>query len=261
MQLNINDRVALVTGASQGIGREIAIQLAKEGARVAITSNDQKNLEQVANEIQALGGAVTFISANAVLESDIKQCVKHVTSQFGSIDILVNNVGGIGRVAQFEEIHAKEWYEVFDLNVMSGVNFTKFALPVMKKKQWGRVVFVSSEKATEPGTCMSHYALSKAALLSLAKSLANEVGKEGITVNSVSPGVIVTPAWDESARQMGLSREECAAKFNRSVLTDAAFGKPEDVASLVCYLCSEAAHWVTGSNFRVDGGSLKNIQM
>lgn len=261
MHLNMNNRVALITGASQGIGREIAIHLAREGARVAVTSSDKIQLEEVANEIRRHGGTAFAITSDAVSEKDINECIKQVINQFGGIDLLVNNVGSVGRVAGFEEIDGHEWRELFDLNVMSGVNFTKFTLPQMKKKQWGRIVFISSEKAIEPGTEMSHYALTKAALLSLTKSLANEVGKDGITVNSVSPGVIAMPAWDDTAKKQGLTREQCAAKYSKSVLTETAFGKPEDVATLVCYLCSEAAHWVTGSNFRVDGGSVQSIQM
>lgn len=144
---------------------------------------------------------------------------------------------------------------------MSGVHFTKACLPYMKKNSWGRVVFISSEKATDPGHWMTPYAMTKAALLSIAKSLANEMGEYGITVNCVSPGVIITPSWDLGAKSECISTEEYAMSFCRNVFKQEKLGQPDDVAHLVCYLCSELARWITGSNFRVDGGSLKNVQM
>lgn len=260
MQFNINNRVALITGASQGIGKAIAIQLAKEGVRVSITSNDQNNLEQVATEIRNLGGDVISIVGNVMVENDINEIVDKTIDYFKTIDILINNVGSIGNINSFDNINTSEWHNIFKLNVMSGVNFTKALLPHMRKISWGRIIFISSEKGVEPGINMSHYAMSKAAIISISKSLANEVGKDGITVNSISPGVIMTPAWDNGAYENNLSREEYASNFCHNVFTGQSLGKPEDVAFLVCYLCSESARWITGSNIRVDGGSIKSAQ-
>lgn len=261
MQLNINNHTALITGASQGIGKAIAIQLAKEGARIAITSNDQTALEHVIREIKNFGGNAISVAGDATLENDIKDIVSRTVQQFGTLDILINNVGHIGRVDAFEEIKTQEWHDLFNLNVMSGVHFTKAVLPHMRKALRGKIIFISSEKGIEPGVCMSHYSMTKAAILSLAKSLANEVGKDGITVNSISPGVIVTPSWDENAKNNNLTTEEYASKFCRNVFKGQPIGKPEDVAGLVCYLCSESARWITGSNFRIDGGSVQSMQL
>lgn len=170
-------------------------------------------------------------------------------------------MGSIGRIDSFENINDIEWHVLFTLNVMSGVRFTKLVLPYMKMAQWGRLIFIASEKAMDPGVNMSPYAMSKAAILSIAKSLANEVGKEGITVNSISPGVIATPAWDKEAQKNHLSREDYASQFCRNVFGNQPMGQPKDVASFVCYLCSEQARWMTGSNFRIDGGSVKTLQL
>lgn len=260
MQLNMQNRTALITGASQGIGKEIALQLVKEGVQVAITSNDQNGLEKVAEQIIDMGGRAFVVAGDARVEGDIKNIVDQAIQHFGVINILINNVGHIGQVLAFDELGTEDWSDIFNLNVMSGVHFTKAVLPYMKKDRWGKIVFISSEKAIEPGVWMSHYAMSKAAVLSLAKSLANELGKDGITVNSISPGVIVTPAWDEGAQRSNIAREDYAAQFCRNVLKGQSLGNAEDVASLVCYLCSEAARWITGSNFRIDGGSVKSIQ-
>ncbi len=259
MDLNLTNYVALVTGASQGIGKEIALQLAKEGAQLAITSNDQIALEQVADEIRNFGQEALAISGDAAVENDILAIVNSVISHFGQINILINNVGKIGCINTFEDISAKQWHELFSLNVMIGVNFTRAILPQMRKNHWGRIIFISSEKAIEPGMYMPHYAMTKAALLSISKSLANELGKDGITVNSISPGVILTPSWDEDAKKSNLTREAYAAQFCHNVLPGQPLGNPRDVANLVCYLCSEQARWITGSNFRIDGGSISSV--
>ncbi len=259
MQLNIENRVALVTGASQGIGRAIALQLAREKAKVVITSNDAERLNNVAAEIQDLGGEAFAIAGDATQKTDIENIVKQAVEQFGTIDILVNNVGLTGRLKPVTEVPDEEWLYLFELNVMSGVRFTQAVLPYLQAKKWGRIIFISSERGIEPRTHFAPYAMTKLALLSLTKSFANELGAWGITVNSVVPGVIPTPAFDHDAKIAGLSREAHAAQFCQSVL-EPGKGRPEDVASMVCYLCSEAAHWITGSAMRVDGGAVSNVQ-
>ena len=255
----MGDRVALITGASQGIGKAIALQLAKMGVRVAITSNESENLTRVADEIKNFNPEVIWFNGDARSEDAIQSVVQAVIQRYGRMDILINNVGRIGNLQAFERISPAEWYDLFTLNVMSGVHFSQATLPQMRKNRWGRIIFMASEKASEPGVHMSHYAMTKAAMVSIAKSLANEVGQDGITVNSISPGVILTPSWDSVASHSGQNREDYAAQFCRNVLPGQALGQPEDVATLVGYLCSEAARWITGSNFRVDGGSIKHI--
>lgn len=260
MKLSLENHTALITGASQGIGREIAIQLAKMGANIVITSNDEEKLYNVADEIRLFTKNIVVICADAALENELENIVIHAPSYFGNIDILINNVGNIGRLSHFEDYTTDEWFYLFKLNVMSGVLLSKHLVPTMKKNLWGRIVFISSEKATEPGINLTPYAMTKAALLSIAKSLANELGEYNITVNSISPGVIITPAWDENAKAANMSTVDFAAKCCESVLPKMSLGMPLDVANLVSYLCSDHARWITGSNFRVDGGSIKSIQ-
>lgn len=225
-----------------------------------ITSNNYNNLEKVAKEINCLNDNVLALVADARYEEDMQSIINQVIKQYGKIDILVNNVGLIGRVAPFEEISDSEWLELFELNVMSVVRLSRAVLPYMKRQQWGRILFISSERAIEPKTLLSHYAMTKAAILSITKSLANEIGKYGITVNSLSPGVILTTAWDENAKAQGKTSEQLATKFCNNVMPEGSLGKPDDVAEMVCFLCSERAGWMTGSNFRVDGGSIESIQ-
>jgi NAD(P)-dependent dehydrogenase (short-subunit alcohol dehydrogenase family) len=261
MNIDLSNRVALVTGSSLGIGRGIALQLAQCGASVVITSNDPISLNKTKNELLSLGASVLAIEGDASVESDIETIVSQSLRHFGKIDILVNNVGHIGRVDVFEHFSLAEWLSLFQLNVMSGVSFSQKISPVMKRNQWGRILFISSEKAVEPGKGMAPYAMTKTAQLSLVKSLANELGEYGITVNSVSPGVILTPAWDKNADEANLSREAFAKQYCRNVFKTENLGQPTDVASLICYLCSEYAKWITGSNIRIDGGSVNSLAL
>ncbi|MCH9756336.1 MAG: SDR family oxidoreductase [Gammaproteobacteria bacterium] len=262
MHTNLNHRTALITGANQGIGRAIAERLAKSGANIAITSNKPDELNALKQSITENNQTRVFvIPGDLTSESSTQEIAKAAIQHFGKIDILINNAGLIGRVDAFENINSDEWEHLFKLNVMGSVHLTKHILPSMKSNQWGRLLFLSSEKGIDPGSHMSHYAMTKAALLSITKSLANELGQYGITANSISPGVIVTPAWDEGAKAQGLTREAFAAQFCRNILQEHSLGQPEDVASLACYLCSDEARWITGSNIRVDGGSVQSLAL
>ncbi|MDF1646624.1 MAG: SDR family NAD(P)-dependent oxidoreductase [Legionellaceae bacterium] len=262
MHLQLNQRTALITGANQGIGQAIAKRLVQSGANVAITSNQPNELERFKQSLsQTYAGKVYSIAGDLTSEADTQYIAEAAIQHFGQVDILVNNAGLIGRVDAFENIGSDEWHDLFQLNIMGGVNLTKYVLPSMKSNQWGRLLFLSSEKSIEPGTHMSHYAMTKAALLSITKSLANELGPFNVTSNSISPGVILTPAWDKAAKHANTSREAFAAQYCRNVLQEKNLGQPEDVASLACYLCSDEARWITGSNIRVDGGSVQSLAL
>ncbi len=262
MHIDLSRRTALITGANQGIGRAIAERLLQSGANIVITSNKPDELEALTQTLSTTHPNQVFaIAGDLTLQTETEAIATAATKQFGKVDILVNNAGLIGRVGAFENIATDEWDYLFQLNVMGGVNLTRYILPSMKANQWGRILFLSSEKGIDPGSYMSHYAMTKAALLSITKSLANEFGQYGITANSIAPGVILTPAWDNAAQQGNISREAYAGQFCRNVLPNQALGQPEDVASLACYLCSNEARWITGSNIRVDGGSVQSLAL
>ncbi|WP_367606740.1 SDR family NAD(P)-dependent oxidoreductase [Legionella sp. W05-934-2] len=259
MKISFKNRVALISGSSQGIGKAIAKKFAAAGANLILTSNDKKTLEIAQQEISSYGTRVISIYGDLRQEKHIDKVVKDALTQFGKVDFLINNVGSIGRISPFEDIAPDEWYELFSLNVMSGIHFSRKLLPSMKENGFGKILFISSEKAIEPGVLMTHYAMTKSAQLSITKSLANEYGKYGISVNSISPGVIVTPSWYEEAHKNNLSPEDYARQFCNNVFDSQALGAPEDVAELAYFLCSDSARWITGSNFRIDGGSVKSI--
>ena len=262
MDLEIKDRVAIITGASQGIGESIAKTLSKEGVSVVITSNDEENLLKVGKHIRDLGGKCLEIVADVRNHDEIEHVVNHTFNRLGKINILVNNVGIPGRIAEFEKLSIDEWLEMFELNLFSGVNYTKKTLPIMKRQRWGRIIFIGSQFSAEPCSEVSHYSASKAAVTSLTKSLANTVGKHGITVNSIAPSCMPTAMHDPIAQMLGITREQLMKEINNklSVMPDGLIGKPIDVAHMICFLCSEKAGWITGGNFRVDGGSIKTLQ-
>lgn len=262
MNLFLNGKVALVTGASKGIGRAIAEVLAAEGAKVALFARNQSELEEVARAIAAKGGDALPVCGDATSEKDIHGAVRDVLQQYGRIDILVNNVGYPGRFVPFEALEVKEWHDLFNLNVMSGVHFCRAVIPSMKEQSYGRIIFISSESAVQPDAEMPHYNATKAAQLALAKSLANDMGQYGITVNSVLPGPTPTPAWEKMAKEIGISLDDMVSSFETSgkrILPAGRLGRPEDIAGVVAFLASDHASWVTGASWRVDGGSVKAI--
>lgn len=261
MELNLKNKTALVTGGSQGIGAEIATQLANEGVFVAITSQDGDKLKSVADNIRQSHGRVVTIEGDVTDLDQLELIATQAIAQLGRVDILINNVGGIKRVSSFQEYKLEEWQEIFNLNVLSAIYLTKAVIPLMQQSRWGRIIFLSSERAIQPGLYLAPYSMTKAALVSLAKSLANEYGKDGITVNSVSPGVILTPAWQEDANNATMPIEEYARQFCENVISKTNLGLPSDVATLICFLCSDLARWITGSNLRVDGGAVKSMQL
>ena len=262
MNFQLNHKVALVTGASQGIGFAIAQMLALSGCDLLITSSHEARLHEAqAKLIETTGRNVVAVVADAMDEAAPQTVIKAGLKTFSTIDILVNNVGGIGqRVVDFEKSSYTDWLDVYRLNVLSAVGFTQAVLPSMKKQKWGRVIFMSSEVAARPWTILPNYAVTKAAIACVAKSLANEVGQYNITVNSIAPGVTPTPSWEKSAVEAGMSTEAFAAQFDQSVMPDGDLGSVEDVAAQVCFLCSDAARWITGSNHRVDGGAVQAVQ-
>lgn len=267
MQLGLKNKVVLVTGASRGIGRAIAEAFAREGARVGMNSRDQDELQRVAGEIrQSTGATVEAFPADLSRSEAAKEMVDKAAVRLGPIQVLVNNVGGVGAFAAFEDLTDDDWTSIFNLNVMSAVRATRAALPYMQMLRWGRIINISSESGTQPDAMMPHYNASKAAMNSLTKSLSKAYARDGILVNAVSPAFILTPLLDEMltklAKERGTSRDEAEAQFlaqNRPHIELKRPGTSEEVAAAVVFLASEPASYITGSNLRVDGGSVASI--
>ncbi len=267
MQLRLKDKVVLVTGASKGIGKAIAEAFAAEGAKVAIAARGAQELERVAREIgKSTGADVIGIPADSTKADDMVRMTNAVVQRFGTVHVLVNNAGGVGEFAPFENLTDDDWLNVLNLNVLSAVRATRTVLPHMQKQKWGRIINISSESGTQPDAFMPHYNASKAALNNLTKSLSKAYAKDGILVNTVSPAFIMTPLVADLLKKMaaeqGISEEQVTANFlatNRPHIELKRPGASEEVASAVVFLASEQASFITGTNLRVDGGSVASL--
>jgi 3-oxoacyl-[acyl-carrier protein] reductase len=266
MELGLKGRVVLVTGSSKGIGRSIAAAFAREGCRVVINGRHQGELEAAAAAMRTPSNEVHPVVADVMKAEDAKRTVDETVARFGAIHVLVNNAGGIGRFAAFAELSDQEWLDVFTLNVLSAVRATRAALPHMQKQKWGRIINISSESGTQPDPMMPHYNSSKAALNCFTKSLSKAYGRDGILINTVSPAFIRTPLVEEmlaeQARARGIGVDEVEKEmlrdFRPNILLGRA-GRPDETAGAVVFLASDQASFITGSNYRVDGGSVASI--
>ncbi len=270
MDLGIAGRVALVTGGSRGIGAAIALELAREGADVALCARGAAGLEETAQQIAALGRHVIAVPADLTTADGVQIVVDAVLAQLGRVDILVNNVGGAGGPGGFFNLRDEHWQFAWNLNVMAAVRFSRALLPGMIARRWGRIINIASTSAREPDIVVVHYNSAKAGLLALSKTLANAHSKDGVLVNCVSPGTTRTPALEKSAAKRliergesieGLSPEEIVQRYYgpRRPLPIGRFGVPEDIAGIVAFLASERASWITGAYINVDGGWVKSI--
>lgn len=196
----------------------------------------------------------------------VSEMVSEVINRFGTVHVLANNAGGVGKFSSFDQLSDQDWLEVFELNVMSAVRATRAVLPHMQRQKWGRVINISSESGTQPDAFMPQYNASKSTLNSLTKSLSKAYAKDGILVNTVSPASIMTPLVEEfmgqRAKATVVSRAQAEAEFlaqNRPHIELKRPGRSEEVASAVVFLASEEASFITGTNLRVDGGSVASI--
>ena len=266
MELGLAGKVVLVTGSSKGIGRSIAAAFAREGGNVVINGRHATELEAAAAAMRGAKGAVHSVVANVTEAEGAKRAVDETVRRFGTIHVLVNNAGGVGRFAPFAELTDDEWLGVFKLNVLSAVRATRAALPHMQKQKWGRIINISSESGTQPDPIMPHYNASKSALNSLTKSLSKAYGKDGILINTVSPAFIRTPLveemFEQQAKARGVSADEVEQillrEFRPNIVLGRA-GKSDETAGIVVFLASEQASFITGSNYRVDGGSVASL--
>jgi 3-oxoacyl-[acyl-carrier protein] reductase len=237
--------VAMVTGASQGIGRACAVALAKAGAQVALAARNASKLAEVAAEIEAAGGKAMAFEMDLASEDSIKTVTKAVVAQYGKLEILVNN-GGITRDNLMLRMKLADWNAVLQTNLTGAFLLTQAASSSMLKARWGRIINISSVVGETGQAGQANYAASKAGLIGLTMSLARELASRNITVNAVAPGYIATPMTDV------LNDQQRSAMLTQIPLDRA--GTPEDVASAVVFLASDQASYITGHVLDVNGG-------
>jgi len=240
-----NGRVALVTGASQGIGRACALALAQAGAQVALAARNQEKMTETAAAITAAGGEAAIFALDIASEESIHACAKAVLSHYGKVEILVNNAG-ITRDGLMLRMKRADWDAVLSTNLTGAFLLTQAVLSSMLKARWGRIVNITSVVGETGQAGQANYAASKAGLIGLTKSLARELASRNITANAVAPGYIETPMTEV------LNEQQRAAMMTQIPLPRA--GTPEDIAQAVAFLASNAASYITGHVLDVNGG-------
>jgi 3-oxoacyl-[acyl-carrier protein] reductase len=260
VDLGLRDRVCIVTGSTAGIGRETARLLAEEGSRVVVNGRDQARVDEAVGEI----GAALGVVADLGTPEGPRTLVEAATREVGPVDCLVNNVG-VAYQRSFDELTEADWRELWDLNVMSYVRTINAVLPGMRERGSGRIVNVSSTAGKRPSTGMPDYSVTKAAVLSLSRLVADVYAAEGILCNAVTPGPTASPAWladgglaDQAAARSGKTREEVLEGVGKGRPLGR-LAEPEEIASVIVFLCSDRASYVTGSAWSADGGTVPII--
>jgi len=245
--MSLAQRVALVTGASQGIGRTCALRFAKEGAAVALAARNQEKLNELVQEITGVGGKAAAFALDVGDEEQVKSGIKAAIAQFGKIDILVNNAG-ITRDQLVMRMKRGDWDSVLNTNLTSAYLCTQQAIGSMLRQRWGRIVNITSIFGQMGQAGQANYAASKAGLIGLTMAIAREVGSRNITCNAVAPGFIETAMTSN----LGDDFKQNAVKM----IPLGRVGSPEDVASAVAFLASDEASYITGHVLNVNGGML-----
>jgi len=261
--MDLEGRIALVTGASRGIGRAIALELAEAGADLVINARGSAALDAVAAEIRARGRDVEAVPADVATEAGVRLVVERAVARFGRVDVLVNNAGK-GSPKRLLDLTEEDWHASFELNFMAAVRLSLACVPLMRARGGGRIVNISSRVGRQPDPYFAPYAAAKAALINFTKSLANAFSKDGVLANCVVPGLVRTEAVLEAARKSaeatGKTVEEVLAETLRARPIPAGrMGEPADVAGLVVFLASPRASWITGATFTVDGGIVPTV--
>ena len=264
MVIDLKDRIALVTGSSRGIGWEIARTLGLSGAKVAICARDRAELKLATAQLTAAGICSIAMVSDLTKAGTADRVVNRVIKEWGGLDLLINNVGGIPQTGRFEELADEAWVDAFQLNLMPTVRFCRIAIPHLQKSRFPRIINLSSMVAAQPGSYNPHYSAFKAAIVNLSKHLSGVYAKHGVRVNCISPGIIHTEGWDlyiaGKAAEQGIDLATCAAEENSRAVQNVPLkrlGLPQEVAGLVAFLASDHGAFITGSNYRVDGGRVQ----
>ena len=260
MDLNLEGKKAVVTGASLGIGEAAVKMLADHGADVSFCARTQESIDALSESLVEGRGSIVGFKADMSDATSTGSFIESVLED-GPVDILINNVGA-SPSRNFLYMTDEDWQDLHELNLLSAVRCTRAFLPNMRKQKWGRVIMVSSSAGKYPNAALIDYGTTKAAMISMSKSLAKKYGVDGVLVNSILPGLIHTAMWEraatEIAESVGSTMDE-VIKNNGSSVPVGRYGTSEEVASLITFLCSNAASYISGTSIEVDGGQSGHI--
>ena len=266
MDLGIAGRTALVTGADSGIGWHTAQLLLDEGATVVVSDVDTEELAESSARLRADDGRLHTVAADLSTLQGVQELETAVHAAVDSIDVLVHGAGVTGAQGQFHEIDDQGWLDTLAIDLLAPVRVTRAFIDDLRSGGWGRIVYLTSEDATQPYSDELPYCAAKAGVLSFAKGLSRSYASEGLLVNCVSPAFIHTPMTDammtKRAEELDVSFDEAVESFldeERPFVELGRRGEPEEVASVVAFLCSDRASFVNGSEYRVDSGSVATI--
>src|SRR5689334_20376555 len=262
MDLGLKGRGVIVAASSEGIGRATAEAFAREGAQVAMCARTEKTLRDAAEKIRSATGVEVYAEPLDVTDAAaVQRFTNTVAKQFGRIDVCVTNAGG-PPAKNFLSVSLDEWHKAVDMNFMSVVHFARSVIPHMQRHHWGRIITITSVTVKQPVDALVMSNAVRAAVVGLIKSLSNEFGKEGITVNNVAPGYTATERLKDlvakRAKQQGLSDGDYMERMGAEAALGRV-GKPEEVADAIVWLASERASYITGQTLLVDGGLYKGL--
>ena len=242
----MKNRVAMITGASVGIGRAVALQMAEKGAKLVLLDINEETLSNLKTELKAYDCEVIYLTCDVASEASVNECVQKAIDKFGKIDILINNAAIWRLFKSFEDTSVEEWQRFLNINVMGVVYCTRAVLPSMIENGYGRIVNVASIAGVYGNASMSAYSATKGAVISMSKALAKEVVGKGIIVNSVAPGM-VSPSENPDIDYTRFT-DMCYAERT---------GSNRENADLICFLASEKNGYIVGQNIQIDGGRKK----
>ena len=262
MELSLKGKNAIVCASSQGLGKAAAIDLAKEGVNLVICSRDQEKINVVKKEIEDIAKIeVLAVKADLNSEEDIKNLYMQAKKEFQSIDILINNNGG-PPPSTFEQLNDEDWKKAFNATMLSAIRLSKLVLPEMKKKQWGRIINISSVSVKTPVNGLFLSNSLRMGVLGWAKALSDEVAPFGITVNTVCPGTTKTERIEEILRAQSKSTGKDKKDLEDAIAKNIPLqriGEATDLSALITFLASEKANYMTGLAVQVDGGSARTF--
>ena len=261
MELGLKGKIAIVAGASKGLGFSIAKMLGLEGARPAICSRDSSNINKACDELKSLGIDAKAYTADVSIPEEATAFINKVARDFGGIEILVNNAGGPPSM-KFEAIDNKAWEEGFRLNLLSTISMIRAAIPSMKEKNWGRIINLTSIAVKQPidGLIISNTI--RAGVIGLAKTLSRELAPYNITVNNILPGYFFTSRVEQLADKLAELKNGSPEEIIESWKNDIPLkrlGDPDEIGHLAAFLASEKAAYITGTSIQIDGGFYKGL--